>query len=292
MTTDKPKITYPTPLRNMLRLSQINIFPVKSLDGYTVEFATIEQRGLRYDRRWMLTDPHGMFLTLRNTPRMALLKAVIEAENLVVFEKNRPENRRQIPVEAKGIARTVQIWDDTCIGEQLDDALDAWLSEQLGKPCHLIKMPDTTRRKTDDRYNPTGEDMVSFADGYPMLTLGENALADLNQRLATPVSMRRFRANFIFSGGEAFEEDTWAYFKIGDVAFKGVKRCARCVLITRDPDTGERSKEPLQTLETYRKVNHKTYVGMNTVWDNSVWLKKMFPIVKVGDLITVEKLEE
>ena len=151
-------------------------------------------------------------------------------------------------------------------------------------------MPENSERRVDEDYN-TGEDIVSFADGYPFLIIGEASMNDLNNRLKngtnpeSPLSSRRFRANFIFSGGEPYQEDQFSNFKIGEVDFKGVKKCARCVLTTRDPDTCIKGKEPLQTLTTYRQIGTKILFGQNVIWQHQKWSWDWQPEVKVGDVV-------
>ena len=179
----------------------------------------------------------------------------------------------------------MKIWDDTVQAVRVSEEADVWLSAFLGKKCHLVTMPDTTDRRVDEGYN-TGNDVVSFADGYPFLIIGEASMQELNTHLDTPLSIRRFRANFIFSGGQPFQEDDFKAFKIGDIDFIGVKNCARCVLITRDPDTGEKGKEPLQTLNTYRQRGTKTLFGQNVLWQHRAWEWAWQPEVKVGDPIS------
>ena len=143
-------------------------------------------------------------------------------------------------------------------------------------------MPDATERAVDSDYN-TGADIVSFADAYPFLLIGEASLADLNTRLPEPAEMRRFRPNIVFTGGAPYEEDTVRGIRIGDLEFKAVKPCARCVLITRDPDTGLKGKEPLETLSGYRKKGVKILFGQNLVWDSGSQTNILPPALKVGD---------
>ena len=275
----------------MLQLTQINIYPVKSLDGYSPTAAIVEKRGLQHDRRWMLTDTEGVFMTQRTNGKMALLQAIVEDNALIIREKQDHNNSIKMPIDAvltqsngEITSINVQIWDDTVKAVRVSEEADAWLSAFLGKKCHLVTMPDTTDRYVDEAYN-TGGDVVSFADGYPFLIIGEASMQELNMRLDTPLSIRRFRANFIFSGGEPFQEDNFKIFKIGDIDFMGVKNCARCVLITRDPDTGEKGKEPLQTLNTFRQKGTKTLFGQNVLWQHRQWAQVLQPEVKVGDLI-------
>jgi uncharacterized protein len=271
----------------MLQLSQINIYPVKSLDGYSPDSAIVEKRGLQYDRRWLITDTEGVFITQRTNGKMALLQATIEDNYLIIKEKQNENSFIKILIGTETEPCKVVVWDDTIDAKTVSTEADKWLSDFLGKEYRLVKMPENTERRVDADYN-TGEDIVSFADGYPFLIIGEASMKDLNERLEIPLSIRRFRANFIFTGGEPFQEDGFKSFKIGKIAFLGVKNCARCVLTTRDPDTGIKGKEPLQTLTTYRQKGTKILFGQNVLWQHKTWNWARQPEVKVGDVITLE----
>jgi uncharacterized protein len=252
-----------------MHLSQINIYPVKSLDGYTTQSATIEKKGLQYDRRWMIVDQQGTFQTQRNNPSMALLRATIENGYLQITQKKDPRHTISIPLDlARPDQITVSIWDDTCTAKLVSKPADKWLSKALGKECHLVLMPETTQRPVDQKYNTdtNNPDTVSFADGYPFLIIGEESLNLLNSKLEQPITMQRFRPNLIFSGGSPHQEDNFIHFQIGDAQFQGVKPCARCVLITINPETGVKEKEPLPTLNQYRKFGQKILFGQNLIW--------------------------
>jgi uncharacterized protein len=295
----------------MLQLSQINIFPVKSLDGYSPTSAIVEKRGLQYDRRWLITEPDGTFMTQRTNGRMALLRAVVADGFLRIEEKENPQNHLKIALDTEGgkkdnwqsamgnqlwgdkhskpsNAVKVQVWDDSIEAVRVSDEADAFLSDFLGKKCQLVTMPDWSERVLDPDYN-TGGDIVSFADAYPFLIIGEASMRDLNERLDIPLSIRRFRTNFVFSGGQPFEEDDFGKFKIGDVDFIGLKRCARCVLTTRDPDTGQKGREPLHTLQTFRQRGTKIIFGENVVWNFKTWNWAYPPEVRVGDVIVKQE---
>jgi uncharacterized protein len=275
-----------------LCVSQIHIYPIKSLDGYTVQTAIVEKRGLQYDRRWMLVDSNGVFLTQRTHPQMALFRAIIVDNQLIIHDKANHKTLLTLRLnETTGETMMVEIWDDRCKAALVSKQADQILSAALSLDCKLVKMPDETVRRVDADYN-TGEDMVSFADGYPILIVGESSLNDLKNRLENEakdnITMRRFRPNIIFSGGQPYEEDNWKQFRIGEIHFQGVKPCARCVLTTIDPDTGiaASNKEPLATLSTYRKRNRKIYFGQNVIWNDKRWLWAMPPEINVGDICT------
>ncbi len=267
----------------MLRLTDIYIYPVKSLAGIRVSEANIEMRGLQYDRRWVITDPEGLFFTQRTTPEMALIGTAIEPPHLVLFDRFNTSDRIAVPLEPPPVdeyALEVTVWDDRMIGAPVDTDADEWLSGKLGQEVRLVAMPHTTRRAVDPKYAPEGQ-YVSFADGYPFLVIGQASLDDLNTRLEKPVPMNRFRPNFVFEGGQPYEEDNWSDFTIGGQQFQGVKPCARCIMTTIHQDTSHKGAEPLKTLSTYRLVNNKILFGQNVIWTGTEGR------VKVGDEIVL-----
>jgi uncharacterized protein YcbX len=251
-------------MTNKLHLSAIYVYPIKSLGGIRVETATVEARGLAYDRRWMLVDEHNTFLTQRQYPQMALLRVEIRPEGLRVFTSGKPD--LLVPYKPQTTEELrVTVWDDTCMAIAVSAEADRWFSEATGFPCRLVYMPQRSIRPVDERY-ARGDDHVSFADAYPFLLIGEASLNDLNARLAEPVPMNRFRPNFVVSGAEPFAEDGWHGLRIGNSLFYAVKPCARCVLITIDQTTAARGREPLQTLAGYRSANNKVYFGQNLLY--------------------------
>jgi len=249
-----------------LYLSALYVYPIKSLGGIRLDSATVEARGLQYDRRLMLVDAHNQFLTQRKYARMALLKTEISPEGLRITAPG--IGTLGVPYRAHtGEKLNVTVWDDTCTALAVGAQADQWFTEAIGFACRLVYMPPETRRPVDERY-ALSDDAVSFADAYPFLVIGEASLADLNARLAKPVPVDRFRPNFVVSGSVPFAEDTWGHFRIGESEFFGVKPCARCVMITIDQETAQKGREPLQTLATYRAANNKIYFGQNLLYGN------------------------
>lgn len=246
-----------------MQLQDIYIYPIKSLGGIRVSRAVLEERGLQWDRRWMLVDKQGDFLTQRVHPSMALLQVELTADGLLVFHKHEPTQRINIPFTPQSEAtRPVTVWDDTVLGQELSKEVDAWFSEILGMPCGLVWMPPSTVRKIDAKYAINSES-VGFADAMPYLLIGQSALDNLNGKLDEPVPMDRFRPNLVFSGGVPFLDDAWDRVKIGEALFKITKPCARCVMTTVDQVTGKKGKEPLRTLSTFRTVGSKVFFGQN-----------------------------
>ncbi|MGC3947527.1 MAG: MOSC domain-containing protein [Chryseolinea sp.] len=262
----------------MLTLSEIRIYPIKSLAGISKSSANLQSKGLEHDRRWMLVDDDGVFLTQRVHSGMALFEMHESRDGFVIarqgehivlpYQQAEPVN----PFE-------VQIWDDRVTAFEVSTEFSRWFSDKLGISCRLVAFPESNPRQIDPAYAEAGE-YVSLADAYPLMIIGESSLADLNSKLAESISMNRFRPNLTFSGGLPFEEDSWKEFSIGGNQFSGVKRCARCVLITINPLTGEKGAEPLKTLSTYRKENNKVYFGQNLI-------ARTHNEIKVGDAIQV-----
>jgi uncharacterized protein YcbX len=166
----------------------------------------------------------------------------------------------------------VQVWGDNCLAQSAGAKAAAWLSQFLGLDCRLFFMPESTRREVDPTYAaPT--DQVGFADGFPFLLISEASLADLNQRLEQPLPMARFRPNLVVSGCEPYAEDSWKRIRIGELTFRVAKPCSRCVIPTINPETAEKSVEPLRTLNSYRREGNKVYFGQNLLHDGIGELK-------------------
>lgn len=270
-----------------ITLSEINIYPVKSLGGISLQTAALENRGLEFDRRWMLVDKNGLLITQREFPQMALVSVQIEPECLR-FEAQ-GMNSLQIPfVPGSNEKITVQVWQDICEAILYEKAVNDWFSQYLQTDCRLVFMPDETRRAVETKYQVKNSDIVSFADAYPFLLIGENSLADLNSRLETHVPMNRFRPSFVVKNAAAFAEDDWKQIKIGTSVFHIVKSCARCSMTTVDQERGEfDGKEPLQTLARYRTVKSN---GKNKVlFGQYLIAERSDGTVRVGDEIQILK---
>ena len=243
--------------------------------------AAVTPRGLRHDRRWLLVDERNQFMTQRQTAGMVLLRVAPAYNGFLLTHRQRPDLLPlYVPFEATP-ERTlfVTIWDDMVFAWRGTPAADAWLSDALGQPCKLVYMSDMVRREVEPEHTPAGT-LVSFADGYPYLLAGEAALAELNGRLEAPVGMDRFRPNLVFSGSNAYAEDTWSDFQIGALPFRAVRGCARCVLTTINPQTAEKGPEPLRTLASYRTVGRKVLFGQNVTGPAQ-------GTIRVGDPLTV-----
>lgn len=265
----------------IIAVQDLYIYPIKSLGGIRLSQAIVEEKGFQYDRRWMLVDSRGHFLTQRTHQQMTFLKVDLSEEGLTVFDSKSANDSLFIPHNQISNQKIeVVIWDDRVIANLVDETADVWFSKKLEIACHLVIMPDFAQRKLSLK-DAVNEQSVSFADGMPYLILGQESLQELNSRLVNKVKMDRFRPNIVFAGGESFVEDTWKKIKIGSISFQVVKPCARCIMTTIDQQTGEQGKEPLKTLSSYRTHDNKIYFGQNMVA-----LQK--GILRVGDLVQIE----
>src|SRR3954470_20091876 len=252
-------------------LTGITVYPIKSARGIPAEEWQLDEFGLTLDRRWMVVDSAGEFISQRDYPRMALVIPSLRDERLRVDAPGMPT--LEVPVHPSPTVLTrVTIWDDSCEATWVGEGAARWFSELLGCAASLVYMPGRTLREANPVYAPSGT-RVSFADAYPILLISEESLADLNRRLSVPLPMDRFRPNVVVGGCAPFEEDRWRSIQIGDVPLQVVKPCDRCVITTTDQDTAERGKEPLRTLATYRNVDGKVLFGQNVVHQDRGWLR-------------------
>lgn len=221
-------------------------------------------RGLTGDRRWLMVDPDGRFLTQREHGVMATLSAHPTPTGIRLCANGAEPLDVAIP---QGSGRPVTIWRDTVEAVDAGDEAAEWLSRRVEMPVRLVHMPDSTLRPVHPDFSQPG-DHVSFADGFPLLLANEASLDDLNGRLKEPVPMDRFRPNVTVSGFDALAEDGWKRVRIGNVTFRAPKLCGRCIVTTTDQETGERlGDEPLKTLSAYRLVGQAAIFGVNLVPD-------------------------
>lgn len=259
-------------------LSAITIYPIKSAKGISVPSAHVEERGLQYDRRWMLVDGNGLFLTQRKIPRMALMEVQVKSDTLLVNAPGMSELKIPFDVK-KSEPIEVTVWDDTVQAFTISDEIDKWFSRFLDFPCRLVYMRKESTRPVESTY-AIRNDQVSFADGFPLHLISEASLQDLNSRLETPVPMNRFRPNLVIRGCKPYEEDTWRVIQIGSLQFHIVKACERCAIPTVDQTTAVQGKEPIQTLRQYRTINGQVLFGQNLIRESN-------GILSVGDAVEI-----
>ena len=257
-------------------LSQIFIYPIKSARGMAVNEAEIDITGPLQDRRWMLVDDDGLFLSQRRLPRMALISPRFDGGDLIVEAPNMsPLVIRSWSGEGDWIP--VRLWRDQLQLPHPNPKCSEWFSSYLGQSCRLVYLAPTVVRPVEPPYdNPNWR--VSLADGYPLLLVTQASLDLLNERLPAPVTVERFRPNLVIAGASAHEEDQWRRLRIGNVEAAVVKPCARCSIVLVDPHTGERGIEPLQTLARYRRKPQKVLFAQNALVTTPGLLRTGFPV--------------
>ena len=232
-------------------LSGVYVYPIKSCGGISLASAALGATGLLHDRRWMLVDEVGGFMSQRRHPRMALISPRLAPDRLVVRAPSMPD--LEVPLEGEHEERIdVEVWGDVQHGEPVGGYADRWFGGFLGTRCRLVRKPEDDVRPVDSAYARSG-DQTSFADAFPLLLISEASLEDLNARLESPVPMNRFRPNLVVRGCGPYAEDGWEEVRVGNAIFRAAEPCARCAITTVDQASGERGKEPLRTLATYRK---------------------------------------
>lgn len=240
----------------IMKLVEITYYPVKSMRGISADRAEIRPEGLPHDREWLLSTPDGHFITARQFPQLLLWQTEPVSDGL----KLTAPDGESLTVNNSRLNQTgeVSVWQDTFAALHGDTHADAWLSGKTGTPCRLNRLGSRSARILDYSQTP-----LSFADGAPYLLANTASLQALNDSLETPVEMRRFRANLVFDGLEAYEEEGWKRIAIGSVAFDLFKPCTRCVMTTVDLASGEKhpQQQPLKTLAKTRKA----VFGMNMV---------------------------
>ena len=264
----------------MLHLSALYRFPLKSGKGESLPQARLDKLGLEGDRRWMLVDEaSGRFLTQRADPKMSQLSALWNATGGLTLSAQGFEALDVAVPDPDTDLRGVTIWRDSLRVPDAGDAAADWLSRFVEKPVRLVHVPLPRARTTEAGYG-RDDDQVAFADGYPLLLIGQASLDDISHKVGRPLDMLRFRPNLVIEGSEAFAEDGWKRIRIGDVEFRVVKSCSRCILTTVDPHTGIRDeqREPLATLMTYRKQENGTMFGQNLVNDGNGVLEVGMPV--------------
>ena len=247
-----------------LRLASIHLYPLKSGAGLAPVEWEVDGFGLRYDRRWMVVDAGGRFVSQRTCPQLARVQPALGPETLRLETDGMPA--LELPLRPATTAlTTVVVWNDACAAVWLGRHAARWISDVLDADCDVVYMPESTIRNAAPAYAPPGT-RVSFADAFPFLMISQESLEHLNRRLPSPLPMNRFRPNLVIAGGGPHEEDRMTTFSVGELRFRVVKPCDRCVIPTVDQAAGEaRGPEPLRTLATYRRRDGRVLFGQNVV---------------------------
>lgn len=261
-----------------MKIEELYIYPIKSARAQRVTKMPISHEGPEGDRQWMLVDESGKFISQRTVPKLATVEVFCDESSLTVgiqkmFVKISKNNSFQRKVR-------VSVWNDSFDAALEPDLYSQALAKYLGVDCRLVRYAPYSQRRVrslEMEWKPE----VRFADGRPVQILNLKSLQDLNSRLSVPVGADRFRANIVFSGTEAFQEDQWKRIRIGSMIFSQPKKCARCAITTIDQQTGvPLGPEPLKTLANYRRDGKDVFFG-------SLWIPESPGVVNVGDVIEV-----
>ncbi|MBR1221531.1 MOSC domain-containing protein [Bradyrhizobium sp. U87765 SZCCT0131] len=236
-----------------MKIREIWLYPVKGLRGRSVPDARVEPWGLAADRRWMVVDASGRFVTQRKLAILSTIGACLSPDGLLLSGPDGSSVKLRVPEPA--VRCEVSVWDDHSAAVLANHDANTWISRLLDGDYRLVYMESPgTARPVDPRFG-IATDRVSFADEFPLLLVNKASLDDLNARLEHPVDIRRFRANVVVEDAAAWAEDGWRALEFGGVRFRVAKPCSRCAVITIDQEQGRRSRdnEPLRTLATFRR---------------------------------------
>ena len=300
---------------SMISVKSLHVYPLKGAAGFSPQSWSVDERGLRHDRRLMLVDETGNFISQRTCAKLALVRAEIISNVIRISyptrtaemagpaasalraqdmaQRKSPEIPLEIPLEIADLASTatphncirVQVWDDFLEVPALWPEADAAMSGFLGQACRLVYMPDNTTRLTSmTRGEPRRN--LSFADAAPLLLTSETSLEDLNTRLqkagSAEIPMDRFRANIVIHGAALAADDHWSALRINNAQFRASNSCKRCKVITIDQATGEFvSRDPILTLATYRGDGKSVTFGQHMLVERA-------GMISVGDAITID----
>ena len=247
-----------------MQLSAIFRYPLKSARGIALSEATVRPRGLSADRRWMLVDEQGRFVTGRILPALVLLQVLSDASGALELSWPGADSHREPVPAGDGQRTTVRVWSDQVEALLGSTAAAAWLSNRFGRALRLVYMDAEALRMTSDQRGHPAQP-VSFADGYPLLLCNDASLGALSEALGRPLEMARFRPNLVVSGAAAWAEDQWRVLKIGGLHFRVANPCTRCVFTTVDPERGMRDEdgEPLGILKRLRQRDEGVIFGVN-----------------------------
>ncbi|MFE7530490.1 MOSC domain-containing protein [Kitasatospora sp. NPDC057542] len=256
-----------------MQLTGLHVYPVKSMYRLSPDTAVVQPWGLAGDRRWMLADVTGRFVSQREDPALGQIRAGLLPDGVLTLTA--PDGSRiEVPspaVAAGDPLADVEVWGTRFRAAEAAKEAHQWIAEHLGD-YRLVHLDDPHARPVDPEYGEP-DDTVSMADGFPLLLTTTASLDRLNELIAAEdpdghetLPMERFRPNVVVGGAEPWAEDTWRRIRIGSVTFKVVKPCGRCVITTTDQETGERrGKEPLRTLARHHRLLRKAAFGQNLI---------------------------
>ncbi|MEU5213787.1 MOSC N-terminal beta barrel domain-containing protein [Streptomyces sp. NPDC020742] len=240
----------------MARVAALTCYPIKGCAGTPMEQARLTPAGIAHDRSFMVVSREGVFRTQRRDPRLALIRPAVSPDGRRLTLRAPGADALAVRVDTAGRRRTVDLFGAAYQGIDQGDPAAAWLSEVLGAPSRLVRVPPEHDRVTDGRTPGTS----GYADSCALHVLSHSTLRLLDQKLAEqgapPVPMNRFRPNIVVDGwDEPHTEDRTHRLTIGDADLGYAKLAIRCAVTLVDQETAERAgREPLRTLATYRRA--------------------------------------
>ena len=241
----------------MIRITAINVYPVKGCRGIGLESARLAATGFEHDREWLIVRPDGRFMTQREEPRLALIETALVDTRSAAGKTLRLRvpggNELDVPLAASAREVEVTCWKDRCAAFDAGEEAAEFLTRYLGSPVRLVRFDARRKRPSNPQWTPGVEALNQFSDGFPWLLISEASLKDLNSRLERKLPMNRFRPNIVVSGLPPFGEDDLHELTAGAVRLRRAKPCTRCIVTTTEQSTGTRDgDEPLRTLAKFR----------------------------------------
>lgn len=265
----------------VLEITQLYIYPIKSLGALALKEAQIEMQGLAWDRRFMLVDENGKFITQRTRPDLTRFRLSIQPDGFLVEDTHSGQKKTLSSSTELGKSIAVEIWEDHLDARMVLDDWSEWFSQLLQESVFLVHLTDSSPRFVKEKYQTSLSKESSFADALPILLCSEASYEAVEKQMGGQIDRLRFRPNIIVRGSRAFEEDTWKQIQVGNVQLFGAKPCARCQLITVHPQQGTIQKEVLTALSQIRKIGNKVYFGQQFV-------PQILGKLAVGDRISVQ----
>jgi uncharacterized protein YcbX len=274
-------------------LASVHIYPLKGTRAVDLDESVVEPWGLAGDRRWLLVDSGGRFISQREEPTLARVAVRYDGVphgqgaghvgSISVSAAGHEPRSIAAPAPETAELLKVSVWSSTVLAAAAGGEADEWFSAYLGRAVRLVYLDDPTRRPVDQQYGAE-DDVVSFADGYPLLLTSVDSLDALAGWLVEagddPVPMNRFRPNVVVAGADPWSEDQWRRIKIGSVLFRVAKPCGRCVVTTIDQATAQRGSQPLKMLGHRRRFGQQLVFGQNIIPDSP-------GVIRVGDQVQI-----
>ena len=250
----------------LVTVTDLMIYPIKSCAGIAVEQLMFDDIGPRHDRRYMVVQPDGRFLTQRQLPIMSKIVPELVIDGLVLTLVGQDEVGSCVVLQPDQTEwLDTQVWKDKVRGLDCGDQVADWLELVLGRPARLVFMPDDVVRPVDPEF-ARSTDRVGFADGFPLLVTHQASADFLSEQLGRRLEMARFRPNVVVSGGLAFDELNWRYLEDeSGSSLHLVKPCTRCVIPLRNLDSLEREDDVTELLSAHCRIGKKIIFGQNAL---------------------------